>query len=96
MGISIDLWRHRIGSFCQKIHYAIKLSGSCYKVTGLGYSMLSSCIIALLLLCVGIKPNPGPTVAEFTRKLDEFIAAYDVTCDQLQLSALATKLDEEI
>ena len=70
MGISIDLWRLRIGSLCQKVHYSDKDSGSCYKVIRLDYSVLSSCIIAFLLPCAGIEPNPGPTVAEFARKLD--------------------------
>ena len=97
MGICIVSWRQRIGSFSSIFHTKRSVNaGSCCKVSG--YSMLSSCVIALLLLCAGIEPNPGPTVAELARKLDEFIAAYDVTCDQLHLSipALAIRLDEEI
>ena len=96
MSISIDLWWLRIRSFCQNIHFSNKIYGSCYKVTGLGYSMLSSCIIALLLLCAGIEPHIGPTAAKLVHKLYEFIVAYEIICDQLQLSAFATRLDEEI
>ena len=96
MGISIDLWRLRIGSFCQKIHHLNKNSGS----TGCVYTTVSSCIIALLLLCAGIEPNPGPTVtvAELSRKLEEFISTYNVTREQIQLSipALAIRLDDDI
>ena len=97
MGICIVSWRQRIGSFSSILCTKRSVNaGSCCRVSG--YSVLSSCVIALLLLCAGIEPNPGPTVAELARKLDEFIAAYDVTYDQLHLSipALAIRLDEEI
>jgi hypothetical protein len=91
MGISIDLWRFRIGTFCQKSSRSHLVSGSCY-------ISITSCIIALLLLMAGIEPNPGPTVAELARKLDDFIGMYNVTRDQIQLSipVLAKRLDEDI
>ena len=77
MGISTVLWRISIGSFCQKTHHPNKGTGSSHFGSGLSYAALSSCIIAILLLCAWIEPNPGPTVAELTRKLDDFIAEYN-------------------
>ena len=70
MGISIEQWRASVGLFCQKliIHHSFCKSRGC--------SLLKVCIISMLLLIGGIELNPGPTVAELAKKLDDFIASY--------------------
>ena len=56
------------------------------------------CVIALFLLIGGVEVNPGPTFAEVSKRLDEFIHPYQAERDQLLLSipALSSRLDEHI
>ena len=90
MGISIEQWRASVGLFRQKlvIHHSFCKSTGC--------SLLKVCIISMLLLIGGIELNPGPTVAELAKKLDDFIASYQIMREQIQLSVptLASKLDQ--
>ena len=90
MGISIEQWRASVGLFCQKliIHHSFCKSTGC--------SLLKACIISMLLLIGGIELNPGPTVAELAKKLDDFIASYHIMREQIQLSVptLASRLDQ--
>ena len=57
-----------------------------------------ACVIALLLLIGGVEVNPGSTVAEISKRLDEFIHSYQAERDQLLLSipTLSSRLDEHI
>ena len=77
MGISNDQWRAKIGLFCQKVSICHSLREST------GCSRLLACIIATMLLISGVELNPGPTVAELAKRLDEFVASYDVMRDHL-------------
>ena len=77
MGISNDQWRAKIGLFCQNVIICYSLRES----TGCG--RLLACIIATMLLIRGVELNPGPKVAELAKRLDEFVAFYDVMRDHL-------------
>ena len=93
MGISVEQWRTRIGSFCQKVVFQNHFG---HTKTGCNIRLL--CVIALLLLIGGVEVNPGPTVAEISKRLDEFIHSYQAERDQLLLSipTLSSRLDEHI
>ena len=90
MGISVKQWRASIGYFRQKLILYQAICGST------GCSRLLVCIIAVLLLIGGIECYPGPTMTELAKKLDDFIASYHVTRDQMLLPvpALSSKLDD--
>ena len=58
MGISIEVWRQRIGCFSN----GVSLSGVCGRRSGLAHVMPHiACAIAVLLLIAGAQPNPDPT-----------------------------------
>ena len=86
----IEQWRASIGLFRQKpiIHHSFCKSRRC--------SLLKVCIISVLLLIGGIELDPGPTVAELAKKLDDFIASYHIMREQIQLSVptLASRLHQ--
>ena len=88
MGISADQWRAKIGLFQQKVHIHFGHSKST------GCNIRLACVIAFLLLIGGVEPNPGPTVAELSKRLDELIVQIQAMRDQLSaLPVLSTKLD---
>ena len=81
----------RIGSFCQKIINRT----TCRSATGC--STLLACVIAALFLLIGgVEMNPGPTMAELAKRLEEFFSSYNATRDEilLSVSALSSRLDE--
>ena len=90
MDISLDQWHAKIRLFRQKVH-------SSYIINGLtGCSPLLACIIAAMLLIGVVELNPGPTVAEITKKLDQFIVSFQNTCEQrtqINLPTLSTRWD---
>ena len=90
MGITVHQWRMKIGSFCQKV---INLT-TCRSAAGC--STFLACIIVALLLISGVEVNQGLTIAELTKRLEEFISPYNVTHDEIILSvpALSSRLDK--
>ena len=88
MGISVNQWRAKIGLFGQKVTFHCNFNRS----TSSGCNKFLVCIIAVLLLIGGVEPNPGPTVAELAKKLDDFIISYQTVRDQL-LPDLSSRLD---
>ena len=81
MGISVEQWRSSIGFFYQKVNFR----GNNYRSTT-GCIPFLLCIIAALLLIGGIELNPGPTVVEVSKRLDDFISSYQTSRDHLLLS----------
>ena len=104
MGISVDQWRERIGLFNKKGIFRsnfCKTTGCCTLLT----SFIAACIISSLLLIGGVELNPGPTVAEVSKKLDEFIADFRAlrsethdshTAIYTRLEAFMTEINEKV
>ena len=90
MGITVHQWRMRIGSICQKVINRT----TCRSATEC--STFLACVIAALFLIGGVELNPGPTVAELAKRLEEFISLYNTTLNEILLSvpALSSHLDE--
>ena len=61
-----------------------------------GCSPLLLCVIAMLLFIGCVELNPGPTVAEVSKRLDDFIAKYQAERDKLMASvpSFSTRLDD--
>ncbi len=72
MGISLDLWRARVGNFGQLLaNVKASVPARCVRRS---HRLL--CVLAYLLLigCVELNPGPGPTVADLSRRMDDFFA----------------------
>lgn len=105
MGIGIEAWRQRIGSFSQ---YGTLSHGS-VRLTGLArYSRVTprlACIIAIVLVIGGIELNPGPPNTKLddvvrrldtiSTSLDDAVRDFTLRFTQLEnkMAAYATRLD---
>lgn len=97
MPVDTTIWRHRIGvSHCffqrrfvrDAFRHASPVT-TCASCTGSSSSRRLAVYLALLLLCAGVEPNPGPTNAELAAKIDTFAdevrALHKATIDRLDI-----------
>ena len=90
MGIFAVQWRCAIGTFFHDFCY--------FKPTLVGWhatchaSLRLVCMLALLLVMTGIETNPGPTVADVSRRLDELFTEIRVMRADLATKTLTVLL----
>ena len=94
MGICIEVWRQRIGSFIgNHIYKSCSLPSSC--LAGFGGSRVRfACIICIFLLMAGIEANPGPpkqNMGDLARRMDDIPAELKNT-----RTALSVKIDNSV